>query len=102
MKKTLLTILLLSTAAPVFAQTFVAPMRRVPPPRDARVIQNRPTEGAIQRGVRRGNPLQMVNPFAPREYGSGTDFVSTQRDPFQHPYGSVVRPTGVRLVTVEF
>jgi hypothetical protein len=31
-------------------------------------------EGSIQRGVRMGNVLQLINPFAPKEYGSGEEF----------------------------
>ncbi len=34
------------------------------------------SEGAVQRGFRVGNPLQMINPLAPARYGSGTDFVT--------------------------
>ncbi len=37
------------------------------------------SEGGIQRGVRLGNPAQMINPAAPGKYGSGRDFI-TPRD----------------------
>jgi len=37
------------------------------------------SEGGFQRGVRLGNPAQMINPIAPEKYGSGRDFV-TPRD----------------------
>ncbi len=47
----------------------VVPRHALPP------ITPGPGEGAIQRGVRLGNPLQLINPMAPSEYGSGRDFV---------------------------
>jgi len=33
------------------------------------------TEGAVQRGVRLGNPAQLINPAAPQRYGDGRQFV---------------------------
>jgi hypothetical protein len=33
------------------------------------------TEGAVQRGVRLGNPAQLINPVAPQRYGDGRQFV---------------------------
>jgi hypothetical protein len=33
-------------------------------------------EGSLQRGVRLGNPAQLVNPWAPAEYGDGHEFVT--------------------------
>lgn len=33
--------------------------------------------GALPAVFRSPNPLQMINPFAPREYGDGTQFIST-------------------------
>lgn len=102
MKKTLLTLLFLSCAAPLFAQSFTATIRRAPAPEETRLAPPSPSEGALQRAARSGNPLQVLNPLAPREYGSGRDFVTVERDPFQHPYGSVARPIAVRLVAAEF
>ena len=34
------------------------------------------SEGSLQRGVRLGNVIQMINPIAPAKYGSGRDFVT--------------------------
>ena len=53
-------------------------------------------DGAAVRAVRSGNPLQMINPFAPASYGDGHDV--TRREP-SDPYQ---RPEGIKLVTVEF
>ena len=53
-------------------------------------------DGSVTRVVRSNNPLQMVNPFAPKEYGDGSDV--TRREP-EDPYQ---RPEGLRLFAVEF
>jgi len=36
--------------------------------------------GVIPRGIRGGNPLQMLNPFAPAKYGTADDNVSFDPD----------------------
>ena len=53
-------------------------------------------DGSVTRTIRSRNPLQMVNPFAPKEYGDGADVTRHEpEDPFQ-------RPEGLRLFAVEF
>lgn len=53
-------------------------------------------DGGVVRAVRSGNPLQMVNPAAPAEYGDGRDVTRHEvDDPFQ-------RPQGLKLFAVEF
>ena len=49
------------------------PVRPVatPPP----VVEQRNVEGAVPRGVRGGNPLQMLNPTAPARYGTAAQSV---------------------------
>ncbi len=53
-------------------------------------------DGSVTRAARSGNPLQMVNPLAPAEYGDGSDV--TRRDP-EDPYQ---RAQGLRLFVVNF
>ena len=54
------------------------------------------TDGVIARTVRASDPVQMFNPLAPAEYGTGREVTRHEvDDPFQRPYG-------IRLVTVEF
>ena len=36
-------------------------------------ITTRQPQGALQRGARGGNPLQMLNPRAPAQYGTAAD-----------------------------
>jgi hypothetical protein len=74
MKKLTMSILL-ALAVSASAQTFTAPAgprkpRKVtrPPP-----ISQREPQGALQRGARGGNVLQMLNPKAPPEYGTSAD-----------------------------
>ncbi len=53
-------------------------------------------DGSIARAVRSGAPLQMINPFAPAQYGDGSDMVNrVPEDPEQ-------RPRGFRLLAFEF
>jgi hypothetical protein len=74
MKKLTLCILV-ALAVTVSAQTFRAPAgpkkarkAATPPP-----ISKREGNGALQRGARGGNILQMVNPKAPARYGTSGD-----------------------------
>ena len=61
-----------------------------PAPQGARI------DGSVARATRSGNPLQMINPFAPKQYGDGTDVTRHEPDdPFQ-------RPEGLKLFAVEF
>lgn len=66
--------------------TFVAP--RTPAPNAAAIAPTPGSDGVIPRAVRSGNPLQMINPFAPAEYGGGHDVVRHEDgDPYQNPRG---------------
>lgn len=107
MKKALfISLVAAATAAgsTAFAQDFAAPIRREQivsrPPDAPRLIR----EGGLNRGVRRGNPAQMVNPFAPRQYGTGAEFVEyRQDDPFLRPRDpSREHPVALRLLAFEF
>ena len=42
-------------------------------------------DGVIPRAFRGGNPLQMLNPRAPRKYGTSQDAVSLDVTDFYHP-----------------
>jgi hypothetical protein len=60
------------------------------------------SEGAVQHAARVGNPLQLVNPFAPAAYGSGRDFVAnTDATEVSHPHIHA-RPIGLRLFSITF
>ncbi|GEM_PF-6338323 len=104
MKKTLLIIAISAAAGTAFAQEFSAPLRRGPevtkPPYSYRIFR----EGGIQRAARMGNVAQAINPFAPREYGTGAEFVEYRgEDPFFRPRdASRNHPIALRLFAFEF
>ena len=60
------------------------------------VPQGTRIDGSVARTVRSQNALQMINPFAPKEYGDGTDVT------FHEPDDAFQRPEGLRLFAVEF
>ena len=63
------------------------------------------TEGGVQRGVRVGNPFQILNPFAPVEYGDGVDFVTIRDEgpsTLRQHDRSRTHPVGVRLFSIAF
>ena len=44
-------------------------------------------DDSLARAVRSGQPLQMINPFAPPQYGDGSDAVNrVPTDPEQRPH----------------
>jgi hypothetical protein len=55
---------------------------------------NMKTDGAVPRAFRTRNPLQLINPFAPPEYGSSFDNVTTDL--------LTDRPDGIRILGVKF
>ena len=59
-------------------------------------------EGVIPRVLQADNPIQMINPFAPPEYGSARNFVVyTDRDPYVATENRFrFQPEGIRLLTV--
>ncbi len=82
MKNLLSILIVIAFAAGAAAQTFHA----TPPQRDRQKALHPPPvsnreeiQGAIPRGFRGGNPLQMLNPKAPAKYGTWVQ--STTFDP---------------------
>jgi hypothetical protein len=88
MKKYLISGLLIMTTVAAFAapQTYTAPAKtkrtakstvkkKTPPP-----LQREDVQGAIPRGFRGGNPLQMLNPRAPAKYGTAEQNVVLDPD----------------------
>src|SRR5947207_5578080 len=60
---------------PIGPQPKVRSIERHPP-----VVQRENVQGAIPRGIRGGNPLQMLNPNAPAKYGTSMQSVVIDRD----------------------
>ncbi len=65
-------------------------------PISAPTVAPQRVDGGLVRAYRSGNPLQMINPAAPAEYGDGRDVTRHDvDDPFQ-------RPQGLRLFAFDF
>ncbi|HWM25330.1 MAG TPA: hypothetical protein VNP98_10930 [Chthoniobacterales bacterium] len=80
MKTYLIAALLIAAAVTpvVAAETFVAPAtaKKQQRQRQAPPVYKRAVDGVIPRAFRGGNPLQMLNPRAPRKYGTSMEAVS--------------------------
>lgn len=103
MKKLLLFAAISATGLSVYAQDFRAPVRQVPRA-NVPTIQRTARDGGLQRAARTGNVLQAINPFAPREYGTGAEFVEYRpSDPFLRPRDqSREHPIALRLFAFSF
>ncbi|MFZ4597129.1 MAG: hypothetical protein ACOYNN_00650 [Terrimicrobiaceae bacterium] len=84
-----------ATLVTSFAQDFIAPSgdrREIVPQIEA----PRPTiEGIVKQVFVTGKPWQMVNPLAPKEFGSGEKFVSKDFGPGTPVHSSTVTVAGV-------
>ena len=109
MKKDFLSLLLCGIAAPAMAQDFRAPMHRAPQPRPAHVVPKPGFGGAVVNVSRQGNPLQLVNPLAPREYGTGEEYVyhgsespASSSEPATNTPPNRKRAIGIKLFAFEW
>jgi hypothetical protein len=72
---------LISGAA--LAQTFTAPIepqRPIQPKPSPPPLTGRDVQGVVARGLRGGNPVQMLNPRAPARYGTAEQSVTLKPD----------------------
>ena len=100
MKKVLLIAALIMAGGSLWAQDFTARQRPSvhPRPKAPVLVTQRPVDGAVQKAVRSGTPLQMLNPFAPAEYGNGSECVYyDESDHFQNRNSHQAQPKGIRL-----
>lgn len=76
------TLLIASASTPSLAETFTAPVNQTKAhPRPAPPISKRTqVDGVIPRAFRGGNPLQMLNPRAPRKYGTSQEAILYDQD----------------------
>jgi hypothetical protein len=99
MRKFLTTVLagFLMTAGVALAQEFTTTPRVVPQPEPPRPpVEQNSNSSWFKKFVAAPNKLQLVNPWAPRQYGSGEQVVvADPQDPKQ-------RPHFVRLFSIEF
>jgi hypothetical protein len=104
MKKSLLFLAISLCVTSAWAQdsnvTLQQKIQAQPP---SKVVIQHPAEGALQRGIRMGNALQMISPFAPVEYGDGSEFVYyDENDSFQHAAPGKPVPKGFKLFGFSF
>ena len=89
--KTLLIVTLAGLAATVSAQELTAPIGPQKPvramPTPPPYLQRPGVQGAVPRAIRGGNPLQMFNPWAPPQYGTGEQ--SLAYNPFTGKYDQI-------------
>jgi len=81
MKKYLIIGLVITTALAAMANpqpTFRAPIqpKKHPRPAPPPPIYRENVQGVVPRAVRGGNPLQMLNPYAPAKYGTSEQSVA--------------------------
>jgi hypothetical protein len=99
------TLIILATSVTLAASAFAQDDNLSAPAVSRRTIQAQPapaTEGALQRAARVGSPLELINPFAPKEYGSGRDFVANSDTPQVSRPHSLAHPIGLRLFSIAF
>ena len=104
MKKLLLILAIGTCAISVRAADLTATQTQKAQPAPRRVIiPQQQGEGAVQRGIRSGNPVQMISVFAPIEYGDGSEFVYyDENDPFQHHHPGTQHAKGIKLFGFTF
>ena len=103
MKKAFLIVTLAIAGSSLWAQDFTARQQNGTQPHAAKVVPQPPAEGVVQRAARLKNPLQMINPFAGKEYGDGSEFLyHDENDNFQHAQGKESHPKGIKLFAFSF
>jgi hypothetical protein len=85
------------TAATAFAQQFTTTPRVVPQPQRARPpVEQNSDSSWFKKFMAAPNKLQLLNPAAPPQYGSGQQVVvANPRDPKERPYA-------IRLLSIAF
>ena len=80
MKKLFAILVMTLIASAAFAQTFTAPgaPRKATPQKPPPPLPAREPGGVIPRALRGGNPLQMLNSWAPARYGTAQQSVTVK------------------------
>ena len=82
--KTLIISILAALVTTGSAQTFTAPIGPQKPvramPTPPPISQRPEVQGVVPQAIRGGNPLQMLNPWAPGRYGTWVDHTSFDPD----------------------
>jgi hypothetical protein len=84
------------TAGVAMAQQFTARPRVAPEPEQRPPVEENSTSSWYKKFVAAPNKLQLINPFAPRQYGSGEQVVVAD------PADPKERPHALRLFSIAF
>jgi hypothetical protein len=84
------------TAGVAMAQQFTARPRVAPEPEQRPPVEQNSTSSWYKKFVAAPNKLQLINPFAPRQYGSGEQVVVAD------PLDPRERPNALRLFSLAF
>jgi hypothetical protein len=98
MKRFLMTICVTfaTTAGVAMAQQFTARPRVAPEPEQRPPVEENSTSSWYKKFVAAPNKLQLINPFAPRQYGSGEQVVVAD------PLDPKEKPHALRLFSIVF
>jgi hypothetical protein len=106
---TALGILAFSAAASAQDVVFVKPQvepsaRKRLVPKEPKIDEGSRTGGVIPRAMRSGNPLQLINPFAPAKYGNGTNMTDSAGPPggTNGAQDDDTRPKTIKFFSMEF
>src|SRR6202020_1661602 len=84
------------TAGVAMAQQFTARPRVAPEPEQRPPVEENSTSSWYKKFVAAPNKLQLISPFAPRQYGSGEQVVVAD------PLDPKERPHALRLFSIAF
>src|SRR3984957_16243800 len=84
------------TAGVALAQEFTARPRVAPEPEQRPPVEQNSTSSWYRKFVAAPNKLQLISPFAPRQYGSGEQVVVAD------PLDPKERPHALRLFSIAF
>jgi hypothetical protein len=87
---------LVMTASVTLAQEFTARPRVAPEPEQRPPVEQNSNSSWYKKFMAAQNKLQLINPFAPRQYGSGEQVVVAD------PLDPQERPHALRLFSIAF
>ncbi len=86
----------------VFVKPLVDPKtKKIVKPEEPKIDEGSRTGGVVPRAIRSGNPLQLINPFAPAKFGNGSNMTmnATTEQGSTQP---TERPIAIKVFSYEF
>jgi hypothetical protein len=96
-----------STAAFAEDVVFVKPLidpkdKKIQKPEEPKIDEGSRTGGVVPRAIRSGNPLELINPFAPARYGNGSNMTMSATAPGSSRSQDYERPIAIKVFSYEF